>query len=256
MGSEPLPSSRSLEDCFANVPRSFFSQDDKWHEFDIKTPLQVCALRSLSTVLHPILAVNMDDYPPGGYLIRYPPRMVRDLLAYLDTALNDDDHRMIFFIISNTERYRRIHLCPGYLRSGRPYHRLTMLRMDFDRHLCRLSEEYQARCEYRYELTADGPVYLPATRPLSPSPPPFPLSIAPPPSLPLPPSQAQVSGPAAPTTQQEHPQDPPPPYTPPVLSIAGFTGVGTRADPVNLDSVEGTGTSTDPIDLCGDDESD
>ncbi|THU79957.1 hypothetical protein K435DRAFT_874899 [Dendrothele bispora CBS 962.96] len=216
-----------------------------------------------------------NTYPTGAYLLCNPPRIVRNLPAYLDIAIRDDDRRMIFFIISNTPRYQRLHLCPGYIQSGKPYHRLTMLPMGFDvdffcdycerprprylledeqRHLCRLSEKYRARFEYRYEMTADGPVYLPATRPLSPSPPASPVPFVLPPSPPVSPSQPQVSEAAGPTTQQEHPQGPPPPYTPPVLSIAGFTGVGTSDDPFNLDSVTGTGSSTDPIDLCGDDE--
>ncbi|THU78151.1 hypothetical protein K435DRAFT_876965 [Dendrothele bispora CBS 962.96] len=214
-----------------------------------------------------------DDYPTGQYLMQNPPRIIRGLPAYLDTAINDDDRRMIFFIISHTPRYRLLHLCPGYRQSDKPYHRLTMplpmmefdvefycdhcerppyLQEDEKRHLCRLSEEYRARVEYRYEMTADGFFYLPAAGPLTPSPPASPGPEALPPPPPLPALQPQVL--PGPTTQQVHPQGPPPPYTPPVLSTAGYTGVGTRDHPFNLDSVQGTGTSTDPIDLCEDDE--
>ncbi|THU82160.1 hypothetical protein K435DRAFT_808513 [Dendrothele bispora CBS 962.96] len=153
---------------------------------------------------------NQDPYPPAGYLMRYVPRVVRGLPAYIDTALDDEHRDMIHFIISNTARYRRIHLCPGYLTSGHPYHRLTMDLMGYDvefqclyctrpghireeeqRHLSRLSETYRARAEFRYDLTQDPPVLaLPPSRSLTPSPPRSP-GAHPPPS---PPAQASGSG--------------------------------------------------------------
>ncbi|KAK7448051.1 hypothetical protein VKT23_013808 [Stygiomarasmius scandens] len=40
-----------------------------------------------------------------------------------------------------------------------------------------------------------------------------------------------------------------PPYSPPVLETAGFSGSGTNTNPVDLDSVADQGTSADPFDL-------
>ncbi|THU87791.1 hypothetical protein K435DRAFT_804019 [Dendrothele bispora CBS 962.96] len=232
---------------------------------------------------------NPDPYPPPGYLERHPYRVVRGLPGYIDMALDDESRQMIHFIISNTARYSRIHLCPGYLRSGRPYHRLTMDAhlMDYDvkfdcrycehrerpgmiqeheqRHLSRLSEAYRARAELRYDFTADPPVYLPPSRSLTPSPPRSPVpatqlplppspprSPAPAPQHPQPPSPPQIEGIAGPSCVSRTRNRAPAPYARPTSNADRFSGSGRCGDPIDLDGpaeTSGSGTRSDPIDL-------
>ncbi|KAK7439184.1 hypothetical protein VKT23_017674 [Stygiomarasmius scandens] len=209
-----------------------------------------------------------SDYPSAEILAQNPCRLRDGIPIYVSTRLDYKSRRMVYYAIQHLPRLRQIHLCPQWRRSRRLYH---ILRIDvpwwFDievecdwcqarrrydgfteserRELRRASPEYLARFEGRFNAqrtpsppppqTGSGGVSRPP-RTSHRAPPPYSLSLHE--AIPPQPSLAAHN-------------EPPPPYTPPVLQIAGFTGTGTIQNPIEIDSVSGEGTNNSPIDLSG-----
>ncbi|THU96397.1 hypothetical protein K435DRAFT_858615 [Dendrothele bispora CBS 962.96] len=208
---------------------------------------------------------------------------------YIDPKMAPDTRRMTFIILNEIPRFRNIHVCP---RGGYHLIRMDVtwispefscLNCDLNHYvrqmthresefLCNKYPEYK----YRYEGNVDLSTVDLVARPRSPSSstaaapaPPHTTPAAPqPPTLPsYPPSsirpsirasriethhpiQASTAASAPVQTAAVHP---PPPYTPPRLAQAGFTGSGhTSVDPIDLDSVPGDGSRSNPIDLVRD----
>ncbi|THV01591.1 hypothetical protein K435DRAFT_853606 [Dendrothele bispora CBS 962.96] len=193
---------------------------------------------------------------------------------YIDPKMAPDTRRMTFIVLNQIPRFRNIHVC----REG-GYHLIKMdvmwispmfhcdrceVHVEVDQ-MTRREREFLCTKypEYRQGYIDLSTVDLVAHRSSSSSttaappprhPTPIPLILPAPPTEPPSAIHPSIRAPRTRVPPRNQGQTatiaPPPPYSPPRLAIAGFTGSGHSANPVDIDSVPGNGTRSDPINLA------